>query len=68
MTASSLRLSPFPKSAPAGRRLSIQAAELFKIMVNFWRKVNHHEVVYSRNYNQIGAIGELSGLPKIPAA
>jgi hypothetical protein len=27
-------------------------------MVNVWRKVNHHEVVYDRNYNQIEAIGE----------
>jgi hypothetical protein len=22
-------------------------------MVNFWQKVNHHEVVYDRNYNRI---------------
>jgi hypothetical protein len=42
--------------------------QTLRIMVNFWRKVNHHEVVYDRNSNQFGAIGELSRLPKIAAS
>lgn len=40
--------TPAPKAAPAARPPVIQDRHRFTIMVNFWLKVNHHEVVCNR--------------------
>jgi hypothetical protein len=51
---SSLAYSNPPSKGRTGREAACCSRRpSLMIMVNFWQKVNHHEVVYCRNYNRI---------------
>jgi hypothetical protein len=44
---------PFSKGRTGREAAVVPDRRISMIMVNFWQKVNHHEVVYDRNYNRI---------------
>src|SRR5271156_4843177 len=56
---------PFAKAAPAARAPVVPDRHDLGIMVNFWRKVNHHEVVYDRITTGSAAIRSLPKLGPI---